>query len=107
MARVDAAKLHRVGVWQRPAYDGAQVALGRATLTRTKHVQVLVHWDKNARDTEAAAQSLYDAIAAADHPTIGDATASYIDLMLPEPVDLGADDQGVFERVLWLDINYQ
>lgn len=109
MARLDASKERRVGVYQRPTYDGAEVALGgqAQTKTRTKHVQVLVHWTKNARDTEEAAQALYDAIAAADHPTIGDFAAAYIDPMLPEPVDLGADDSGIFERAIWLDIYYQ
>ena len=72
-----------------------------------KRVQVLVHWDRDALSTEGAAQDLYDAIAASAHPTIGDATASYIGLMLPEPVDVGSTEDGAFERVLWLDIYYE
>ena len=107
MARLDSSKERRVGVWQRPSTGGMEVAIGRATLTRCKHVQLLVHWTANAHDTELAAQALYDAIAAAGHPTIGTATATHIDLMTPEPVDLGASDEGIFERTIWLDIYYQ
>lgn len=107
MARLDASKERRIGVWQRPDRGGMQVALGRATLDRVKHVQLLVHWTGNAHETELAAQALYDAIAAADHPTIGGEQAAYIDLMTPEPVDVGADDGGIFERSIWLDIHHQ
>ena len=109
IARLDASKERRVGVWQRPQTGGMEVALGGPafTLTRCKHVQVLVHWTANARDTEAAAQELYDAIRAEDHPAIGGSTATYIDLVTPEPVDVGADDGGTFERAIWLDIYHQ
>lgn len=109
MARLDATKEHRIGVYQRPDYGGSGIALGgsASTVTRVKRVQVLVHWDRNARDTEAAAQSLYDAVAASARPTIGTKTATYINLALPEPVDLGATEDGIFERVIWLDIYYQ
>lgn len=110
MARMDVSKEKRIGVWQRPQRSGMESAIGgdAATLTRCKHVQLLVHWTKNAHDTELAAQALYDAVRAADHPTIGDRTASYIDLLMPEPADLGAEDaSGIFERAIWLDIYHQ
>ena len=109
MARLDAGAQKRVGVYQRPDYGGAEVALGGAacTLTRRKRVQVLVHWTKNAKATEEAAQALYDAASAAQGASIGDATAVYVAPGMPEPADLGADDNGIFERVIWLDIHYQ
>lgn len=98
-------------VYQRPSYDGAQVALGGPEATRTlvKRASVLVHWNRNARETEQAAQALYDAIAsrATAHPGIGGDEATYIALELPEPVDLGSDSNGVFERTIWIDIYYE
>ena len=109
IARLDAAKERRVGVWQDPSSGPREVALGgpSATVTRTKRVRVLVHWNRNARDTETAAQALYDAIAAADHPAVGDATATYVEMACPEPVDVGADEQGCFERAIPFVIHYQ
>lgn len=107
MARLDASKQKRIGVWQRPQRDGMEIAIGRAPATRCKHVQLLVHWTENAHETELAAQALYDAIAAAERPSIGGVPADYIDLMTPEPVDVGADEHGIFERAIWLDIYHQ
>ena len=107
MARLNTDEEHRIGVYQRPQSNGMQVAIGNATKTRTKYVQLLIRWTLNARETELAAQALYDAIRAADHPTIGTSTVSYIDLVTPEPVDVGADENnGIFERAVWLDIYY-
>lgn len=109
IAKMDASKLKQVGVWQRGDYSGGGVMLGgrSATLTWVKRVQVLVHWNRNAKETEEAARALYDAMTASGRPAIGGATASYIDMQMPEPADVGADDNGVFEQVIWLDIHYQ
>lgn len=109
MARLDVGRERVIGVFQEASYGDADMAIGgeRTTLTRTKRVQVVLHWTKNARDTEAAAQALYDAIRAADRPAIGDSVASYIELQMPEPVDLGADESGVFERTVIFTIYYQ
>ena len=106
-ARLDASKERRIGVYQRPQRDGMEVAVGRAEKTRCKHIQLLVHWTKNAHETELAAQALYDAIAAAGHPSIGGTRADHIDLLMPEPADIGADEGGIFERALWLDIYHR
>lgn len=94
-------------VYQREGYGPAQVALSRVTKTYVKSVSVLVHWNLNHRETEEAALGLYHALELNPPATIGGATASYIDLQLPEPVDLGSDDHGIFERVLWLDIYFE
>lgn len=109
IAKLDASRQKRVGVWQRADYSGSGTALGGAacTATRVKRVQVLVHWNRNARETELAAKALYDAAAAAARPQIGAARASYVQMQMPEPADVGADEGGVFERVIWLDIHYQ
>ena len=108
MARMGVSKPRRIGVYQRPARDGMERAIGGARRTRCKHVQLLVHWTQNAHETELAAQSLYDAIATARRPTVGDTQADYVDLLMPEPADLGAEDgSGIFERAIWLDIYHQ
>ena len=118
MARMDVSKTKRIGVYQRPQRNGMERSVGNAPTTKCKHVQLLVHWTQNAHDTELAAQELYDAIAAAVHPTIGATVvdnvstggvqADYIDLLMPEPADLGAEPgSGIFERAIWLDIYHQ
>ena len=110
MGRFEGSQERRCCVYQRPDYSGQQVALGgpEATKALEKHASVLVHWNKNARQSEEAAQALYGAIAAAGRAVpIGEDTASYIELELPEPVDLGSDDHGIFEHTIWLTIHYE
>lgn len=109
IGRYEAEKLQRVCVYQRPDYTAANIALGgkETTKTQEKHVQVLVHWNKNHKETEQAALSLYEAVQFNPRPIIGGAQVSYLDLQLLEPVDLGSDDNGIFERVLWLNIYFE
>lgn len=107
IGRFEADKTQRACVYQREAYGAAQVALSKATRTYVKSVSVLVHWNRNHRETEEAAQALYDALTLNPRSQIGEDTASYIDLQLPEPVDLGSDEHGIFERAIWLDVYYE
>ena len=109
IGRYEAEKMKRVAVYQRPVYGEATVALGGRETTKTlvKHIQVLVHWNKNHRETEEAAQALYDALKYNPRPVIGSRQVSYLDLMLPEPADAGSDDNGIFDRVLWVDIYFE
>ena len=109
IGRYEAEKERRACVYQRTDYSNAVAAIGGEEPTRTlvKRVQVLLHWTRNHRETEEAAQALYERLRWNPRPQIGTARASYIDLKLLEPVDLGSDENGIFERVLWLDIYYE
>lgn len=109
IGRYEAEKEKAVCVYERPVYSEATVAIGGAEATKTlvKHVQVVVHWNKNHRETEEAAQGLYDALRFNPRPVIGGRKVSYLDLQLKEPVDLGSDTNGIFERVLWMDIYFE
>ena len=109
MARLDGTQIKRIGVYPRTDYAETDIAIGGrdTTVTRIKPVQVLIHWTKNARDTENTAQALYDALAFNPRGVINNHPVSYIDLQSSEPIDLGADDNGIFERVIRFDIHYQ
>lgn len=109
IGRLDAREERRCCVYQRADYGPAQVAIGGRPCTRTlvKRASVLVHWSRNHRETEEAALALEDALRCNPPAEIGGAGVSYVALMLPEPIDLGSDDNGIFERAIWLDIHYQ
>lgn len=109
IGRYEAEREKRVCIYQRPDYSYAQAALGGAESTKTlcKHVQVLIHWNKNHRETEEAAAELYNALRFNPRARIGACKASYLDLQLPEAADLGSDTNGIFERSIWLDIYYE
>ena len=109
IGRYEKEKEKRICVYQRPDYGCAQVALGgsEATVTIVKRIQVLVHWNKNHRETEEAAQGIYDALRFNPRAEIAGCEVSYVGLALPEPVDLGSDESGIFERTIWVDLHYR
>lgn len=101
-----------------------------------KEVSVLIHWTKYSGETEEAAFSLFEKIrnmdcdtATAEYLTdendsifvdennvrlaeqpsgviIGGKRVLFVILEVPEPIDVGTDDKGVYERVIWLKIYY-
>ena len=38
---------------------------------------------------------------------IGDTVVCYLSLAVPEPQDVGTDDNGVYEFVIWIDVIYE
>lgn len=98
-----------LGVYSRAATGTEpEMALGglSSTKTRRKQIALLLHGTGNAKETEAAAQQLFDQLRAAEHVQIGSARVDYLRLLVPEPVDVGTDETGIYERVIWMDLYY-
>ena len=106
---LDGKKDKSIGVYQLRNTAGANIAIGGRANTKTlfKSVSLLVHWNHNSDETETFAQKLYDEIEAVRNVTIGGKLVDYIELLQFEPVDVGTDDNGVFERVIECVIYYQ
>lgn len=97
------------GVYQMKSSRKRDIALGgvQSTKALTKAVTVLVHWEHSTRSTEAAAKALYDELALVRGADIGGYKCCYIELQTAEPVDVGADQNGIMERVIDFIIYYQ
>lgn len=105
---LDANKDQSIGVYQLHRLTPANNRVGGGASTKRKPVSLLVHWSNNATATETAAKALYDAIRSNyREQTIGMATADYIKLLNNEPLDVGQDENGVFERVIELEIYFR
>ncbi len=98
-----------IGIYQRKSSGRADIALGGldCTKTETKHISILIHWNKYADQTEKAAQELYDKFLRVTNLTIAGKHVNYLRLEVSEPVDVGTDDSGIYERVIWLDLIYE
>ena len=70
-------------------------------------VSLLVHWTKDKSEAEAAAYKLFEKLKNVTSLSIKDTHINYLRLMVPEPQDVGTDDNGVYEYVIWLDFIYQ
>lgn len=98
-----------IGVYQLKSRLGAQIAIGGRENTKTlkKAISLLVHWTNNSDDTEKFAKALYDELEGVKSATIGGHSVNYIELLQFEPVDVGTDENGIFERVIECIFYYQ
>lgn len=109
IGKLDNKQKKSVGIYQRRPSGNANIALGGLDNTKTeqKQVSILIHWTKYANEAEEAAQRLYDKILQTENLEIAGKHVSYLKLEMPEPVDVGTDESGVYERVIWLTLYHE
>ena len=97
------------GIYQLKESRSRDIALGGMTNTKTatKGISILVHWTQSTRETEDIAAVLYDALATAQNVVIGGQQVNYIQLLHNESIDVGADENGICERVIEFIIHYE
>lgn len=106
---LDSKKGKSIGVYQLKNTAGANIAIGGRANTKThiKRISLLVHWTHNSDETETFAQALYNELEASKNASVGDFKVDYIELLQYEPIDVGTDENGVFERVIECVFYYQ
>ncbi|HGR4129209.1 minor capsid protein [Streptococcus oralis] len=109
IGKIDNKQENSIGIYQRKTIDGPRVAIGGRSLTSydVKSISILIHWNKNANETEKRAQYLYNRLFEAESVVIGGTPIKMIALLQNEPVDVGTDDNNVYERVIELDLYYE
>ncbi|HGF7655209.1 MAG: minor capsid protein [Streptococcus mitis] len=109
IGKLDNKQENSIGIYQRKTIDGPRVAIGGRSLAsyEVKSISILIHWNKNANETEKRAQYLYNRLFEAESVVIGGTPIKMIALLQNEPVDVGTDDNNVYERVIELDLYYE
>ncbi|HEW4705348.1 TPA: hypothetical protein V0G91_001043 [Streptococcus pneumoniae] len=109
IGKIDNKQENSIGIYQRKTIDGPRVAIGGRSLASydVKSISILIHWNKNANETENRAQYLYNRLFEAESVVIGGTPIKMIALLQNEPVDVGTDDNNVYERVIELDLYYE
>lgn len=109
IGKIDNKQESSIGIYQRKTIDGPRVAIGGRSLASydVKSISILIHWNKNANETEKRAQYLYNRLFEAESVVIGGTSIKIIALLQNEPVDVGTDDNNVYERVIELDLYYE
>lgn len=109
IGKLDNKQENSIGIYQRKTIDGPRVAIGGRSLAsyEVKSISILIHWNKNANETEKRAQYLYNRLFEAESVVIGETPIKMIALLQNEPVDVGTDDNNVYERVIELDLYYE
>ena len=109
IGKLDNKQENSIGIYQRKTIDGPRVAIGGRSLASydVKSISILIHWNKNANETEKRTQYLYNRLFEAESVVIGETPIKMIALLQNEPVDVGTDDNNVYERVIELDLYYE
>lgn len=109
IGKLDNKQQKSIGVYNRASSGSPNIALGglKCTTYDTKPLSLLIHWNRNKTESENAAYELFEKLRNISSLDIGDTHINYLRLMVPEPQDVGTDDNGVYEYVIWLDLIYQ
>ncbi len=69
-----------------------------------KGIRILVHWNKNIKESELKVQEVYNTLLGLSGEEIEGKRVIKFNMRDPEPIYLGIDDSGIFEYVVDLEI---
>lgn len=107
VGKLDSKPEKAVGVYSLKTSGPPVTAIGGESTYGVIGVSLLIHYNNNATETEIAAKKLYNKLRTVRDVTIKDKQIYMIELLVPEPVDVGTDDNGVYERVIEMKIYYE
>ena len=109
IGKLDNKQQKSIGVYGRNGSGSPGIALGglECTTYDTKRLSLLVHWTTRKAESEVAAYELFEKLRNVSNLDIGDTHINYLRLMVPVPQDVGTDEGGVYEYVIWLDLIYE
>ncbi len=109
IGKLDNKQQKSIGIYGRSSSGSPDIALGGLACTSydTRAVSLLIHWNRDKIESEETAYELFEKLRNISSLDIGDTHIRYLRLMVPEPQDVGTDDNGVYEYVIWLDLIYQ
>lgn len=107
IGKLDNKQDKSLGVYSLKRSEPPTTAIGSESTYDIIGVSLLLHWNNNADETEIAARKLYELLRTVKDVVINDTQIYMIQLLMPEPVNIGTDDKGVYERVIELKIYYE
>lgn len=106
IGKIDNSKDYSLGVYPNNP-QGRIESVGRNSSYGTYGIKLLLHWNKNARETEQSALDLFEKIRYITDLDIEDIHIQYLDLEYDEPMFMGTDENGVYEYVISGTIYYR
>lgn len=97
IGKIENSKLKTIGVYGTMGGLRRVEAIGLDSSYDIAGVRFLVHWNKNANETEIASRNLFEKLRYIKDTDMGDTHVQYFDLMESEPTFIGTDDNGVYE----------
>lgn len=109
IGKIDGSKPECIGLYNINTGRSPYIAIGGLDNTSyaTKAVSILVHWSKNADKAERKAHEVYGALFCRGDVEIGGRRVITFDMRTPGPIDVGTDDEGIYEYVIETTIYYE
>lgn len=109
MGKLDSKQDKSIGVYHGKRETPYKTAIGGSSLQSygIKSVSFLVHWNKSPRDTENASNALFWALAEIREKSVNNVTIKFVQLLCDEPIDVGTDENGIYEMVIEAAIVYE
>jgi hypothetical protein len=107
IGKIDGTKDKSIGVYGDSSYMARVEAIGKAKTYDPAGIRILIHWNKNMRETETVARDLYEKLRYITDTDINGIHVYYLDLLYGEPVFVGTDDEGVYEYVIACVVYYE
>lgn len=107
IGKLDSKKDKSIGIYQRKTNYSPRKCIGNTETYDRKPISILVHWNQNAKETESQAFLLYEKLEGIHNLYMGETYILFADVLNVEPVDVGTDDNNVYERVIEFDLYYK
>lgn len=106
IGKIENSKEYSLGVYADTSRRRVE-AVGKDSSYGAFGVRLLLHWNKNAKETETQARSLHSTIRYITNTDMTDIHVQYLDLDYDEPIFVGTDANGVYEYVITGTIYYR
>ncbi|HCX91095.1 MAG TPA: hypothetical protein DGZ34_00305 [Lachnospiraceae bacterium] len=102
MGKLDAKKDNSIGCYHLRRSGSSHIPLGgRSNATYDiLPVSILIHGSRYAVETERMAHKLYQVLRDLENETVNNQTIKFCRMLVPEPQDVGTDDNGIYEMVI-------
>ncbi len=108
VGKIDNKQNKSIGVYSLKRSGSPVTAIGTESTYDILGVSLLIHWNNNASETEIEARQLYETLRTIKNISINNTLIYMIELLVPEPIDVGTDEHGgIYERVIELKFYYE
>lgn len=108
IGKIDNSKEKSIGIYGASNAVGTRIeAVGKDSSYDRAGVRILLHWNRNMKESEAAARVLYESIRYITGVDMDGIHVQYLDLLDPEPRFIDTDENGVYEYVISAAIYYR
>lgn len=109
IGKLDNKKDKSIGVYQGKNNIPPRICLGgrENSSYEVKQISILIHWNLNAREAEEFSYKLYEELLNQNSVVINNHKIRLIKLTTNEPIDVGTDEKGIYERVIDIEFYYE